>query len=65
MQHSAKDLEIRLLEHISNITSNKALQNALDKYGLDKFHFCIYKFFIYNNKIVSSEALTNLETSYI
>lgn len=45
--------------------SNVALQNAFDKYGLDKFEFCIYEYFTYESKIISSKALTDLETSYI
>lgn len=62
---SAKDLYTRLTEHISNKKSNKALQNAFDKYGLDKFNFCIYEYFSYDSKAISSKALTDLETSYI
>lgn len=45
--------------------SNKALQNAFDKYGLDKFNFCIYEYFTYDNKTVGGGALAKLETSYI
>lgn len=62
---SAKDLNIRLLEHIKNKKSNIALQRAFTKYGLDKFHFCIYEYFIYESKIISNKALTDLETNYI
>ena len=62
---SAKDLYLRLLEHISNKKSNSALQNALEKYGIDKFNFCIYEYFTYHSKIISHKALTDLETSYI
>jgi len=38
---SAKDLYLRLIEHLSNKKSNAALQNAINKYGLDKFSFFI------------------------
>ncbi len=62
---SAKDLYLRLIEHLSNKKSNIALQNAINKYGLDKFSFCIYEYFTYHSKVVSHKALTDLETSYI
>lgn len=62
---SAKYLYVRLAEHISNKKLNKALQNAFDKYGLDKFKFCIYEYFTYDSKTISGKALTDLETSYI
>ena len=39
---SAKDLYIRLVEHINNRKSNVALQEAFLKYGLDKFKFKIF-----------------------
>lgn len=45
--------------------SNIALQNAIIKYGLDKFNLCIYEYFTYHSKVVSHKALTDLETSYI
>lgn len=41
------------------------MQNAFLKYGIDKFEFGIYEYFTYESKIVSSKALTDLETSYI
>lgn len=62
---SAKDFYLRLNEHLKNKKSNIALQNAFIKYGLDKFEFGIYEYFTYESKIVSSKALTDLETSYI
>jgi group I intron endonuclease len=62
---SAKDLYLRLIEHIAGKKSNIALQNAILKYGLDKFDFCIYEYFTYHSKVVSHKALTDLETSYI
>jgi predicted GIY-YIG superfamily endonuclease len=62
---SAKDLYIRLLEHLCNKKSNIALQKAFEKYGINKFNFCIYEYFTYKNKITSHKALTELETSYI
>lgn len=62
---SAKDFYLRLNEHLVNKKSNVALQNAFVKYGLDRFKFCIYEYFTYDSKIVSSKALTDLETSYI
>lgn len=40
-------------------------QNAFAKYGLDKFKFCIYEYFTYESKVISSKAFTDLETSYI
>jgi group I intron endonuclease len=62
---SAKDLYLRLLEHLSNQKSNNALQSAIEKHGLDKFNFCIYEYFNYDSKIISSKAFTELETTYI
>lgn len=55
---SAKDLYLRLNEHIDNRKSNNALQDAFKKYGLDKFNFCIYEYFSYKNKSISDKALT-------
>lgn len=64
---SAKDFYLRLNEHLGNKKSNIAAspQNAFAKYGLDKFKFGIYEYFTYESKIVSSKALTDLETNYI
>lgn len=56
---------MRLNEHLNNKKSNIALQNALTKYGLDKFNFCVYEYFTFVNKTISNKALTNLETKYI
>lgn len=49
---SAKDLYLRLNEHLDNRKSNNALQDALKKYGLDKFNFFIYEYFSYKNKSI-------------
>lgn len=62
---SAKDLYIRLNEHLNNKKSNIALQRAIEKYQLDKFNIYVYEYFTYESKIISSKALTDLETSYI
>lgn len=62
---SAKDLYLRLNEHLDNRKSNIALQKAIEKYGLDKFNFCIYEYFTYKSKVISYKALTDLETDYI
>lgn len=62
---SAKDLYIRLNEHLSKRKSNSALQAAILKHGLDNFHFCIYEYFSYENKSNSSKLLTDLESTYI
>ncbi|UKA47918.1 hypothetical protein D8B26_M00060 (mitochondrion) [Coccidioides posadasii str. Silveira] len=62
---SAKDLYLRLNEHLESRKSNIALQRAIAKYGLNKFNFCVYEYFTYESKIISSKALTDLETSYI
>jgi group I intron endonuclease len=62
---SAKDLYIRLNEHLSHRKSNKALQAAISKYGLDNFNFCIYEYFTYEDKATSFKFLTDLETMYI
>jgi group I intron endonuclease len=62
---SAKDLYIRFIEHINNKKSNDALQKAFNKYGLDKFNFCVYEYFTYKSKNISHKSLTDLETSYI
>jgi GIY-YIG catalytic domain len=61
---SAKDLYLRLIEHIAGKKSNIALQNAILKYGLvakgAKFYFCVYEYFTYHSKVVSHKALTDL-----
>ena len=44
---STKDLYVRLNEHLSHRKSNKALQAAILKCGLDNFNFCIYEYFTY------------------
>lgn len=62
---SAKDFYLRLNEHLDNRKSNIALQKAFVKYGLDQFKFCVYEYFTYQSKIISHEALTDLETAYI
>jgi group I intron endonuclease len=62
---SAKDLYLRLTEHLANKKSNMALQNAIVKYGLDKFSFGILEYFTYDSKLVSHKSLTDLETNYI
>lgn len=62
---SAKDFYLRLCEHIDNRKSNAALQDAFNKYGLDKFNLYIYEYFTFESKVISSKALTDLETSYI
>jgi hypothetical protein len=62
---SAKDLYLRLNEHLSHRKSNRALQAAISKYGLDNFNFCIYEYFTCENKVTSSKLLTDLETMYI
>lgn len=62
---SAKDLYLRLIEHLAGKKSNSALQKAILKYGLNKFDFCVYEYFTYHSKVVSNKALTDLETSYI
>jgi group I intron endonuclease len=62
---SAKDLYLRLIEYLAGKKSNTALQKSILKYGLDKFHFCVYEYFTYHSKVVSNKALTDLETSYI
>ena len=62
---SAKDLYLRLNEHLIHRKSNKALQAAISKYGIDNFNLCIYEFFTYENKATSFKLLTDLETMYI
>lgn len=62
---SAKDLYLRLNEHLSKRKSNSALQAAILKYGLDNFDFCIYEYFSYENKSTSFKLLTDLESMYI
>jgi hypothetical protein len=62
---NAKDLYLRLIEHLKNKKSNTALQEAFKKYGLKNFNFCVFEYFTYINKTLSSKDLTDLETSYI
>lgn len=47
---SAKDLYLRLNEHLCNRKSNPALQSARLKYGLENFMFCVFEYFTYENK---------------
>lgn len=61
---SAKDLYIRLVEHLSNRKSNIALQNAILKYELEKFNYGVLEYFTYDSKVTNHKALTDLETSY-
>jgi len=58
---SAKDFYLRLIEDISNKNSKSSLEKKQD--GLNKFNFCIYEYFTYDNKILSNKAFTDLETS--
>ena len=62
---SAKDLYLRLNEHLSKRKSNRALQAAILKYGLENFNFCIYEYFSYEKKSTSFKLLTDIETMYI
>nr|ABU24266.1 GIY-YIG endonuclease [Hypocreales sp. IMI 338019R] len=62
---SAKDLYIRLNEHLNNKKSNSSLQKAFKKYGLENFNWAIYEYFTYETKILHHDALTQLETNYI
>jgi group I intron endonuclease len=62
---SAKDLYLRLNEHLSNRKSTRALQTSISKYGLENFNTCIYEYFTYENKTNSFKLLTYLETMYI
>jgi hypothetical protein len=63
---SAKDFFIRLNEHVNyKNNSNVALQSSIQKYGLDKFKFCIFEYFSYGSKIISHKSLTDLDTYYI
>lgn len=57
---SAKDIFLRLNEHLSNRKSNSALQAAISKYGLNNFNFCVYEYFTYENKLISNKLLTDL-----
>lgn len=43
---SSKYLYLRLIEHLSNKKSYIALQNAIIKYGLDKFNFTLRAVFM-------------------
>ena len=60
---------LKTFKDLMNIWVIKSLillyKKHLISYGLDKFNFCIYEYFTYESKIISSKALTNLETSYI
>ena len=62
---SAKDLYLRLNEHLSKRKSNSALQAAILKHGIENFDYYIYEYFTYENKSVSFKLLTDLETMYI
>lgn len=62
---SAKDLYLRLNEHINGKKSNIRLQNAFKKHGLDKFQFRIFEYFTFDNFVINNYTLIDLETSYI
>lgn len=62
---SARNIYLRLQEHISGKKSNRALQAAILKYGIQNFNFYVYEFFSYENKDTSGKFLTELERSYI
>lgn len=62
---SAKDLYLRLNEHLRKRKSNKALQSAILKHGIENFSFCVYEYFTYVDKLSSAKLLTDLETIYI
>ena len=62
---SARDLHLRLSEHIANKNPNAALQKTIAKYAFNKFSFGVVKLFVYNNKAVSHKSSTDLETNYI
>jgi group I intron endonuclease len=62
---SARDLYLRLNEHLNNRKSNRALQSAISKYSLRDFEFYVYEYFSYINKPSSNKLLTDLESIYI
>lgn len=62
---SAKNLYLRLTEHLSGKKSNSALQLAFVKYGLKNFSYIVYEYKIYTTKALSHKLLTDLETVYI
>jgi group I intron endonuclease len=62
---SAKDLYLRLKEHLNGKKSNIALQRAIEKHGLDNFCFYVFEYFDYVDANISHEAITDLETAYI
>ena len=62
----SKDLHSRYIEHISGKKSNKALQLAFTKYGLENFSFIVYIYYEqYETRASSPKALTDLETKVI
>ena len=61
----SEDLYLRFNEHLSGKNSNRALQFAILKYGLDNFDFGVYEFFTCDNKASSLKLLTDIETIYI
>lgn len=62
---SAKNLYLRLTEHLSAKKTNNALQLAFVKYGLENFSFIVYEYCHYKDKVTSHKSLTDLETTYI
>lgn len=65
---SAVDLYLRLNEHLSGRKSNKALQIAINKYGLGSFKYHIYEFFTLTDIFRNSpgiKLITDLETFYL
>lgn len=62
---SAKDLYLRLNEHLNGRKSNVRLQRAIKKHGLDKFEYYVYEYFTYDNFVINDYTLMDLETSYL
>jgi len=62
---SAKDLYLRLNEHIKGKKSNVRLQRAIEKHGIDNFQYCVYEYFTFDNFVINDYTLVDLETSYI
>lgn len=59
---SSVNLHKRLKEHLSGSKSNKVLQRALKKYGLQNFNFIVYEFI---SNLENTKNIINIETSYI
>jgi group I intron endonuclease len=57
---SILDIGIRLVQHLVINNSNEHLQNAITKYGLENFTFCVVEFYEVDPKVSQETNKANL-----